>query len=106
MAARAPLHGVPPASRLPEALRQALGRPAQRHLHQIDPRWTRGPQVWRSGHRAPDVIFDEDACRVRGDHGAGYLALMQRITLKLIEPTRPEAASSSSATGRRGAMTS
>lgn len=35
-------------------------------------------------HWVLDVIFDEDACRVRRDHGAENMALMRRITLNLI----------------------
>jgi hypothetical protein len=31
-----------------------------------------------------DVIFDEDACRVRRDHGPENLALLRRISLNLI----------------------
>lgn len=35
-------------------------------------------------HWVLDVIFDEDACRVRRDHGPENLALLRRISLNLI----------------------
>ena len=53
---------------------------AAQHLELSRAHWA----IENSCHWVLDVIFDEDACRVRRDHGAENMALMRRITLNLI----------------------
>jgi predicted transposase YbfD/YdcC len=48
---------------------------------QIQDHW----QIENGCHWVLDVVFDEDASRVRRDHGAENLALLRRMTLNLIK---------------------